>query len=76
VYSQADHEFMRRALELAQQALFLASPNPRVGCVVVRDGRILGEGFTQAPGSNHAEVEALLDARRHGHDLHGATACV
>ncbi len=67
---------MRRALELAQQALFLASPNPRVGCVVVRDGRILGEGFTQAPGSNHAEVEALLDARRHGHDLHGATAYV
>ncbi len=67
---------MRRALELAQQALFHASPNPRVGCVIVRDGRILGEGFTQAPGSNHAEVEALLDARRHGHDLHGATAYV
>jgi diaminohydroxyphosphoribosylaminopyrimidine deaminase/5-amino-6-(5-phosphoribosylamino)uracil reductase len=44
--------------------------------VIVREGRILGEGFTQAPGSNHAEVEALLDARRNGHDLHGATAYV
>lgn len=67
---------MRRALELAAQSLFHASPNPRVGCVIARDGHILGEGFTQRPGSNHAEIEALLDARRQGHDLHGATAYV
>jgi diaminohydroxyphosphoribosylaminopyrimidine deaminase/5-amino-6-(5-phosphoribosylamino)uracil reductase len=76
VYTSADHEFMRRALELAERAMFHASPNPRVGCVVVRDGRIIGEGVTQAPGSNHAEIEALQDARRNGHDLHGATAYV
>jgi diaminohydroxyphosphoribosylaminopyrimidine deaminase/5-amino-6-(5-phosphoribosylamino)uracil reductase len=76
MYSAADHQFMRRALELAEGALFSASPNPRVGCVIVRDGRILGEGVTQAAGSNHAEVEALLDARRNGADLHGATAYV
>jgi diaminohydroxyphosphoribosylaminopyrimidine deaminase/5-amino-6-(5-phosphoribosylamino)uracil reductase len=44
--------------------------------VIVRDGRILGEGSTRPPGSNHAEIEALLDARRAGHDLHGATAYV
>jgi diaminohydroxyphosphoribosylaminopyrimidine deaminase/5-amino-6-(5-phosphoribosylamino)uracil reductase len=43
---------------------------------VVRDGRILGEGVTQPPGANHAEIEALQDARRNGHDLHGATAYV
>lgn len=67
---------MRRALELAARAMYHATPNPRVGCVVARDGRILGEGFTQQPGFNHAEIEALLDARRNGHDLHGATAYV
>lgn len=67
---------MRRALALAERAMFVSSPNPRVGCVIAREGRILGEGSTQAAGSNHAEVEALLDARRNGHDLHGATAYV
>jgi diaminohydroxyphosphoribosylaminopyrimidine deaminase/5-amino-6-(5-phosphoribosylamino)uracil reductase len=76
MYSELDHRFMSRALDLARNAMFQASPNPRVGCVIVRDGHILGEGWTQAPGSNHAEVEALLDARRNGHDLHGATAYV
>jgi len=76
MYSELDHKFMSRALDLARNALFQASPNPRVGCVVVREGHILGEGWTQPPGSNHAEIEALLDARRNGHDLHGATAYV
>jgi diaminohydroxyphosphoribosylaminopyrimidine deaminase / 5-amino-6-(5-phosphoribosylamino)uracil reductase len=76
MYSELDHRFMSRALDLARNALFQASPNPRVGCVVVRDGHILGEGWTQPPGSNHAEIEALLDARRNGHDLHGATAYI
>jgi diaminohydroxyphosphoribosylaminopyrimidine deaminase/5-amino-6-(5-phosphoribosylamino)uracil reductase len=76
MYSDLDHRFMSRALDLARNAMFQASPNPRVGCVVVRDGHILGEGWTQPPGSNHAEIEALLDARRNGHDLHGATAYI
>ncbi|HTT11136.1 MAG TPA: bifunctional diaminohydroxyphosphoribosylaminopyrimidine deaminase/5-amino-6-(5-phosphoribosylamino)uracil reductase RibD [Burkholderiaceae bacterium] len=76
MYSELDHRFMSRALDLARNAMFQASPNPRVGCVVVRDGHILGEGWTQPPGSNHAEIEALLDGRRNGHDLHGATAYV
>lgn len=76
MYSELDHRFMSRALDLARNAMFQASPNPRVGCVVVRDGHILGEGWTQPPGSNHAEIEALLDARRNGHDLHGATAYI
>lgn len=76
MYTAADHEFMQRALLLAARAMFHAAPNPRVGCVIVRDGRILGEGWTQPPGSNHAEVEALLDARSNGHDVHGATVYV
>lgn len=76
MYSPVDHEFMRRALELAARARYHATPNPRVGCVLVRDGRILGEGCTQPPGSNHAEIEALLDMRRNGHDAHGSTAYV
>jgi diaminohydroxyphosphoribosylaminopyrimidine deaminase/5-amino-6-(5-phosphoribosylamino)uracil reductase len=76
VYSAQDHDLMRRALVLAARAMNHATPNPRVGCVIARDGRILGEGFTQPPGSNHAEIEALLDARRNGHDLHGATAYI
>jgi len=76
VYSAQDHDLMRRALELAARSLYHATPNPRVGCVIAREGRILGEGFTQPPGFNHAEIEALLDARRNGHDLHGASAYV
>ncbi|MEF9943794.1 MAG: riboflavin biosynthesis protein RibD, partial [Burkholderiaceae bacterium] len=69
MYTDQDHEFMRRALELAEGARLHAHPNPAVGCVIARDGRILGEGFTLAPGSNHAEIEAMIDARAHGHDL-------
>jgi diaminohydroxyphosphoribosylaminopyrimidine deaminase/5-amino-6-(5-phosphoribosylamino)uracil reductase len=76
MYSESDYEFMLRALKLAHQSMNHATPNPRVGCVIVRDGRVLGEGFTQPPGSNHAEVEALLDARRNGHDVRGATVYV
>lgn len=76
MYGEADHEFMSHALALAARAMTTAPPNPRVGCVIVRDGRVLGEGWTQPPGSNHAEIEALLDARRGGHDVRGATVYV
>jgi diaminohydroxyphosphoribosylaminopyrimidine deaminase/5-amino-6-(5-phosphoribosylamino)uracil reductase len=76
MYGEADHEFMSRALALAGRSMYDAAPNPRVGCVIVRDGRVLGEGWTQPPGSNHAEIEALLDARRNGHDVRGATVYV
>lgn len=72
-----DHEvFMRRALELAQNSSILASPNPRVGCVIVRDGHIIGEGFTQPVGGNHAEIQALEDAGSRGLDCRGATVYV
>ncbi len=55
-------EAMERALTLARRALGTASPNPAVGAVLVKDGRIVGEGFTQPPGGPHAEVVALRQA--------------
>ena len=54
--------YMKRALELAQEALGKTSPNPAVGAVVVKDRRIIGEGHTQPPGQAHAEVVALRQA--------------
>jgi diaminohydroxyphosphoribosylaminopyrimidine deaminase / 5-amino-6-(5-phosphoribosylamino)uracil reductase len=62
--------FMRRALELARNGLGLASPNPMVGAVVVADGRVVGEGWHEGPGTAHAEVMALEAA---GDRARGAT---
>src|SRR5450631_1551963 len=76
MYTEADPRFMQRALALGACALRHATPNPRVGCVIVRDGLVLGEGYTQPPGAHHAEIEALQDARRQGHEVHGATVYV
>nr|WP_144640773.1 bifunctional diaminohydroxyphosphoribosylaminopyrimidine deaminase/5-amino-6-(5-phosphoribosylamino)uracil reductase RibD [Bordetella genomosp. 13] len=67
---------MRRALELARGVLYTTTPNPRVGCVIVRDGQVLGEGATQPPGGPHAEVVALRDAAMRGHAVAGATLYV
>jgi diaminohydroxyphosphoribosylaminopyrimidine deaminase/5-amino-6-(5-phosphoribosylamino)uracil reductase len=55
-------DYMQRALALAGQALGRVSPNPAVGAVLVRDGRVVGEGFTRPPGGPHAEVVALEQA--------------
>jgi diaminohydroxyphosphoribosylaminopyrimidine deaminase/5-amino-6-(5-phosphoribosylamino)uracil reductase len=68
--------WMQRALAKAQDALYRSDPNPRVGCVLVKDGVEIGAGATQAPGQPHAEIEALTDARARGHDARGATAYV
>ncbi len=76
MYSEADPRFMQHALVLGMRALLHATPNPRVGCVIVRDEKVLGEGCTQPPGHNHAEIEALQDARRRGNDVQGATVYV
>jgi len=54
-----DHAMMRRALELAARGLYTTTPNPRVGCVVVRDGKVVGEGWHEKAGGPHAEVAAL-----------------
>ena len=57
-----DYAMMARALQLAERGLYTASPNPRVGCVIARDGRIVGEGFHEKAGEAHAEVAALKAA--------------
>ncbi|QRM18803.1 bifunctional diaminohydroxyphosphoribosylaminopyrimidine deaminase/5-amino-6-(5-phosphoribosylamino)uracil reductase RibD [Dechloromonas sp. TW-R-39-2] len=72
-FSAVDHGNMARALQLAEQGLWTTSPNPRVGCVLVRDGQIVGEGWHQKAGEPHAEVHALRAA---GDKARGATAYV
>jgi diaminohydroxyphosphoribosylaminopyrimidine deaminase/5-amino-6-(5-phosphoribosylamino)uracil reductase len=68
-----DETFMRRALELATRGKGRTSPNPVVGCVVVRDGRIVGEGYHERAGEPHAEINAIHAA---GGDVEGATIYV
>lgn len=67
-----DTRMMARALKLARRGQYSAMPNPHVGCVLVRAGRIIGEGYTQPAGGNHAEIEALQAAQ----DASGAVAYV
>ena len=55
-----DSGFMSRALELAERGLYTTDPNPRVGCVLVRDGRVVGEGWHERAGEAHAEVNAIV----------------
>lgn len=55
-------DYMEQALSLAKLALGQASPNPAVGAVVVKEGVVVGQGYTQPPGSSHAEVIALKQA--------------
>jgi len=76
VQIQNDTEGMTLALEWAARAMTSTAPNPRVGCVIVRDGVVIGAGHTQPPGQAHAEVEALRDAAGRGADVRGATAYV
>jgi diaminohydroxyphosphoribosylaminopyrimidine deaminase/5-amino-6-(5-phosphoribosylamino)uracil reductase len=71
-----DEYYMSRALSLAWRGLDETRPNPRVGCVLTRDGQILGQGYHQRYGGPHAEVMALGDAARRGEDAQGATAYV
>ncbi len=71
--SAADLLYLRRTVELAEGGRFTCAPNPCVGCVIVRDGVILGRGYHQRAGDGHAEVNALADA---GADVAGATVYV
>jgi diaminohydroxyphosphoribosylaminopyrimidine deaminase/5-amino-6-(5-phosphoribosylamino)uracil reductase len=71
--SEHDQRFMEHALELARRGIGLASPNPTVGCVIVKDGAIVGEGFHQYDWRDHAEIVALKQA---GEKARGATMYV
>ena len=72
-FSADDHRHMAQALRLAERGAYTTRPNPMVGCVLVRDGEVVGEGFHQRAGGPHAEVFALRDA---GPRARGATAYV
>jgi diaminohydroxyphosphoribosylaminopyrimidine deaminase/5-amino-6-(5-phosphoribosylamino)uracil reductase len=76
MYSAVDHQFMSQALAEAQNALYLSNPNPRVGCIIVKDGEVIGRGHTQRVGGPHAEVQALADVKSKGLDPAGSTIYV
>lgn len=73
---KSDAQFMRLALRLARRGLGSTSPNPMVGAVLVKAGRVVGRGWHRRAGEAHAEIEALRDAREHGHNPKGATLYV
>ncbi|MFW6349732.1 MAG: bifunctional diaminohydroxyphosphoribosylaminopyrimidine deaminase/5-amino-6-(5-phosphoribosylamino)uracil reductase RibD, partial [Thiohalospira sp.] len=72
-FTADDHAFMTRALRLARGGLWTTDPNPRVGCVLVRSGEVVGEGWHRRAGEAHAEIHALEVA---GEVARGATAYV
>ena len=73
MFSVADTEYMAQALQLAERGLYSTSPNPRVGCVIVKDGVVVGQGWHQRAGEAHAEIHALMEA---GDAARGATVYV
>jgi diaminohydroxyphosphoribosylaminopyrimidine deaminase/5-amino-6-(5-phosphoribosylamino)uracil reductase len=75
-HSDTDEQFMRRALRLAMIGRGRVEPNPMVGCVIVRDGAVIGEGYHEQFGGPHAEPNALADCIVKDDDPRGATAYV
>ena len=65
--------YLRRALRLARRGYGATSPNPMVGAVLVKQGKIIGQGWHHQAGKPHAEIEALQDAAAKENDPHGAT---
>ena len=72
----SSHHFMRHALRLARRGYGATSPNPMVGAVLVKGGKIIGRGWHRRAGLPHAEIEALRDAQKRGHNPRGATLYV
>jgi diaminohydroxyphosphoribosylaminopyrimidine deaminase/5-amino-6-(5-phosphoribosylamino)uracil reductase len=72
-FTRADHQFMSRALQLARRGLYTTDPNPRVGCVITKADRVVGEGWHATAGDAHAEINALNTA---GDEARGATVYV
>jgi diaminohydroxyphosphoribosylaminopyrimidine deaminase/5-amino-6-(5-phosphoribosylamino)uracil reductase len=73
VFTSLDHTYMAQALRLAEEGLYTSQPNPHVGCVIVKDGQIIGQGAHLKAGEAHAEVNALNNA---GVDVSGADVYV
>ena len=72
----SDSDYMRLALRLARRGYGSTSPNPMVGAVLVKGGRIIGRGWHRRAGGPHAEIEALRNAQMRGHKVKGATLYV
>lgn len=75
-FSAEDERWMQQALDLAAAARYRTKPNPAVGCVIVNNQHIIGQGATQPVGGAHAEVQALKQVLASGHSPQGATAYV
>lgn len=73
MFTASDYVHMSHALQLAERGLFTTSPNPRVGCVIVNDGKVVGTGWHERAGEPHAEINALREA---GDLARGATVYV
>lgn len=73
MFSPDDHRYMAQALRLAEQGLYTTSPNPRVGCIVVHKGKVIGQSWHERTGQPHAEINALNIA---GNKARGATVYV
>ena len=70
---QEDNYYMKKALELAKLGIGAVNPNPLVGCIIVKDGKVIGEGYHMKFGEPHAEVNAINSAKE---DIEGATVYV
>ena len=70
---QGDNYYMKKALELAKLGIGAVNPNPLVGCIIVKDGKVIGEGYHMKFGEPHAEVNAINSAKE---DIEGATVYV
>src|SRR5678815_2647740 len=71
-----DRSLMRRALALARRGYGFTSPNPMVGAVLVKGGKVIGQGWHRRAGEPHAEIEAIRDAQRRGANCKGAVLYV
>src|SRR5882762_6502728 len=74
--SSNNSRLMAQALHLAKRAYGLTSPNPMVGAILVKGGKVIGRGWHHRAGQPHAEIEALSDAEKRGHDSRGAVLYV
>ncbi len=74
--SDVDLSLMRQALDLAELGLYTTTPNPRVGCLIVKNGQVIAQGFHQRAGGDHAEIVALKSAQQNGFDVVGSTVYV
>jgi diaminohydroxyphosphoribosylaminopyrimidine deaminase/5-amino-6-(5-phosphoribosylamino)uracil reductase len=75
-FQRVDYQHMARAIQLAKKGQYTTHPNPRVGCVIVKDGQVIGEGYHQRAGEPHAEINAILQLQSKQLSARGATAYV